>query len=90
MDETFAKKLFLGAIKNDRMLEALGIADDSIPEEEDIGVTRYINKGDGVFEVCVYIIDIPIIGIVTYDSLGKWADVHFFASVGGVMLHNVE
>lgn len=90
MGETFAKKLFLEAIKNDRMFEALGIADDSIPEEEDLGVTRYINKGDGVFEVCVYVIDIPIIAIVTYDSLGKWADVHFFESAGGVMLHDVE
>lgn len=84
MDKAFAKKLFLEAIKEH------GIADDLIPEEEDIGVTACINKGDGVFEVCVYIIDIPIIGIVTYDSLGKWADVHFFASAGGVMLHNVE
>lgn len=88
--ERIAKKCFLETVRSDKFLDILGIADDSIPEEEDVAVSTCVDKGDGIMEACVYFIDIPFIGIVRYDSLGNWADVHLFTSLGGMMLHNVE
>lgn len=88
--ERIAKKCFLETVRSDRFLNILGIADDSIPEEEDIAVVTCVDKGDGIMQACVEFIDIPFIGIITYDSLSKWADVHLFKSLGGKMIYNVE
>ena len=88
--ERIAKKCFLETVRSRKFLDILGIADDSIPEEEDVAVSTCVDKGDGIIEACVYLIDIPVIGIVRCDSICKWEDVHLFASLGGMMLHNVE